>query len=220
MVDPNTPDTQTEQNVGSIRNDGKRSSFAMLPIPQSRFVIWLNIALSTVVATIGFGVGFGEGYLSAQEVILFGVVTAALLFLLLNYVTIIFEDRAAAAEARAAKAVASAECMEDEVRLKFEAVQEAACHGEAAAHWGEDSDPGLSDLGYQQASHASAALLGLIDTDTRLISSPMLRARQTSEPLALALGASVAIDPCFREIQAPVGLKDRPEWIKKFMQEA
>ena len=98
MVDPNTPDTQTEQNVGSIRNDGKRSSFAMLPIPQSRFVIWLNIALSTVVATIGFGVGFGEGYLSAQEVILFGVITAALLFLLLNYVTIIFEDRAAAAD--------------------------------------------------------------------------------------------------------------------------
>ena len=92
-------------------------------------------------------------------------------------------------------------------------------HGEAVAHWGEDSDPGLSDLGYQQASHASAALLGLIDTDTRLISSPMLRARQTSEPLALALGASVAIDHCFREIQAPVGLKDRPEWIKKFMQE-
>ena len=70
----------------------------MLPIPQSRAVIWLNIALSLVVATIGFGVGFGEGYLSAQQVILFGVVTAALLFLLLNYVAIIFEDRAAAAD--------------------------------------------------------------------------------------------------------------------------
>ena len=73
MVDPNIPDTQTEQNVGSTRNDDKRSSFAMLPIPQSRAVIWLNIALSLVVATIGFGVGFGEGYLSAQQVILFGV---------------------------------------------------------------------------------------------------------------------------------------------------
>ena len=98
MVDPNIPDTQTEQNVGSTRNDNKRSSFAMLPIPQSRAVIWLNIALSLVVATIGFGVGFGEGYLSAQQVILFGVITAALLFLLLNYVAIIFEDRAAAAD--------------------------------------------------------------------------------------------------------------------------
>ena len=86
MVDPNITDTQTEQNVGSTRNDSKRSSFAMLPIPQSRSVIWLNIGLSLVVATIGFGVGFGEGYLSAQQVILFGVITAALLFLLLNYV--------------------------------------------------------------------------------------------------------------------------------------
>ena len=58
----------------------------------------VNIALSLVIATIGFGVGFGEGYLSAQQVILFGVVTAALLFVLLNYVAIIFEDRAAAAD--------------------------------------------------------------------------------------------------------------------------
>ena len=44
----------------------------------------MNIALSLVIATIGFGVGFGEGYLSAQQVILFGVVTAALLLVLLK----------------------------------------------------------------------------------------------------------------------------------------
>ena len=98
MVDPNMPDTQINQAVGAAGKGGRRSSFGMLPIPQSRLVIWVNIALSLVIATIGFGVGFGEGYLSAQQVILFGVVTAALLFLLLNYIAIIFEDRAAAAD--------------------------------------------------------------------------------------------------------------------------
>ena len=98
MVDPKMPDTQIDQAVGATDKDGRRSSFGMLPIPQSRFVIWVNIALSLVIGTIGFGVGFGEGYLSAQQVILFGVVTAALLFLLLNYIAIIFEDRAAAAD--------------------------------------------------------------------------------------------------------------------------
>ena len=98
MVDPNMPETQIDQAVGAAEKDGRRSSFGMLPIPQSRFVIWVNIALSLVIATTGFGVGFGEGYLSAQQVILFGVITAALLFLLLNYVAIIFEDRAAAAD--------------------------------------------------------------------------------------------------------------------------
>ena len=98
MVDPNMPDTQIDQAVGAAEKDGRRSSFGMLPIPQSRLVIWVNIALSLVIGTIGFGVGFGEGYLSAQQVILFGVVTAALLFLLLNYIAIIFEDRAAAAD--------------------------------------------------------------------------------------------------------------------------
>ena len=77
MVDPKMPDTQIDQAVGAADKDGRRASFGMLPIPQSRFVIWVNIALSLVIGTIGFGVGFGEGYLSAQQVILFGVVTAA-----------------------------------------------------------------------------------------------------------------------------------------------
>ena len=100
MVDPNTSDLETKKGFGAAENSAKPSSFGMLPLPQSRLVIWVNIALSLVIATIGFGVGFGEGYLSAQQVILFGIVTAALLFLLLNYVAIIFEDRAAALEGK------------------------------------------------------------------------------------------------------------------------
>ena len=92
-------------------------------------------------------------------------------------------------------------------------------HGEATAHWGADSDPGLSELGYKQAFNASEELLNLIDTETSLVSSPMLRARQTAEPLAEALGATVETDDRFREIQAPVELKNRPAWIKSFLQQ-
>ena len=98
MVDPNTSDLEIKKGPGNAENTAKRVSFGMLPVPQSRLVIWVNIAVSLVIAIIGFGVGFGEGLLSAQQVILFGIVTVALLFLLLNYVAIIFEDRAAALE--------------------------------------------------------------------------------------------------------------------------
>ena len=57
---------------------------SLLPIPRARNVLWVNIALALIVATIGFGVGFGEGVLSAQQIILFSIVSALLLFLLLN----------------------------------------------------------------------------------------------------------------------------------------
>ncbi|MGB3830691.1 MAG: ABC transporter permease [Mesorhizobium sp.] len=68
----------------------------MLPIPKSIALVWLNIVLSLVLAAIGLGVGFAQGKLAAQEVILFTVLLAALVFVLLNYVAIVFEGRAAA----------------------------------------------------------------------------------------------------------------------------
>lgn len=68
----------------------------LLPIPRSIAVVWLNIALTLVLAAIALGVGFWQGRLAAQEVILSTVVLAAVLFLLLNYVAVVFETRAAA----------------------------------------------------------------------------------------------------------------------------
>lgn len=63
-----------------------------LLIPRSIVLIWLNLALTLIVAAIGFGLGFAQG-LSAQLVILYTVISVAVLFLLLNYVTVIFESR-------------------------------------------------------------------------------------------------------------------------------
>lgn len=71
----------------------ERARLALLPIPKSVALVWLNIVLSLVVATIGLGVGFSQGKLAAQEVILFTVLLAAILFILLNYIAIVFEGR-------------------------------------------------------------------------------------------------------------------------------
>ncbi|WP_397543884.1 ABC transporter permease subunit [Roseovarius salis] len=72
-----------------------RERGSALPIPKSIALIWLNIGVSLVVAAIGLGVGFAQE-MAAQRVILFTIVTAMVLFLLLNYIAASFEAQAAA----------------------------------------------------------------------------------------------------------------------------
>jgi len=72
-----------------------RSRFALLPMPKSVALVWLNIVLSLVLAAIGLGVGFAQDRLAAQEVILFTLLLAAVGFVLLNYVAVVFEARGA-----------------------------------------------------------------------------------------------------------------------------
>ncbi|MBA6414225.1 histidine phosphatase family protein [Parahaliea sp. F7430] len=93
-------------------------------------------------------------------------------------------------------------------------------HGEAAALWGQAADPGLSELGRQQAAEAARSLLPELPADIQLISSPMLRAQQTAEPLAQSLGLSLTIEPAFREIPSTVPLAKRKEWLKQVMRES
>ncbi len=93
-------------------------------------------------------------------------------------------------------------------------------HGEAAASWGQDPDPGLSTLGEQQALTAAQLLLPRIGSDTGLVSSPLQRARETAQPLAKTLGLDIAIDDAFREIPAPVPLAERKTWLRGFMQQS
>ena len=71
----------------------------LLPIPKSIALIWLNIALSLILAAIGLGVGFSQGILPAQQVILFTIAITALVFVLLNYIAVVFEARAEAVAA-------------------------------------------------------------------------------------------------------------------------
>jgi ribose transport system permease protein len=61
-------------------------------VPRSTALVVLNLIITFVVAAIGFGVGFGQG-LRAQEVILYTIISAAVLFWILNYIASIFESR-------------------------------------------------------------------------------------------------------------------------------
>jgi ribose transport system permease protein len=71
----------------------------LILLPRSTFLIVLNLAIALIVGGIGFGVGFAQGQ-SAQTVLLFTVMTVAVLFWFANYVAVAFENRqAAAAEA-------------------------------------------------------------------------------------------------------------------------
>lgn len=88
-------------------------------------------------------------------------------------------------------------------------------HGEAAARWGEDPDPGLSRLGHRQALRVRDELECY--DNLRLISSPLKRAQETAQPLATTLRASIELDESFREIPSPVGIDDRQAWLSGFM---
>ena len=68
----------------------------LMLLPRSTFLTVLNLAIALVVGAIGFGVGFAQGQ-SAQTVLLFTVVTVAVLFWFANYVAVAFESRQAAA---------------------------------------------------------------------------------------------------------------------------
>jgi probable phosphoglycerate mutase len=90
-------------------------------------------------------------------------------------------------------------------------------HGEAAASWGEDPDPGLSHLGRKQALQVRDELERY--RDVHIISSPLLRAVQTAQPLATILRKQVHEDERFREIPSPVDIEDRQAWLSGFMRQ-
>jgi len=93
-------------------------------------------------------------------------------------------------------------------------------HGEAAASWEQDPDPGLSTIGAQQAVDASRLLLPKLGNNVRLVSSPLRRTQETAYPLAQRLELTVTVDTAFREIPAAVPLAERKAWLKGFMCES
>ena len=92
-------------------------------------------------------------------------------------------------------------------------------HGEAAASWEKDPDPGLSILGQEQAERTAQALIELVPAEATLLSSPLLRAQETAHAFAQKYGANVAIDARFSEVRSPVPLSGRKVWLQAFMQQ-
>ncbi|MBU6373774.1 MAG: phosphoglycerate mutase family protein [Alphaproteobacteria bacterium] len=88
-------------------------------------------------------------------------------------------------------------------------------HGEAAAAWGDDPDPGLSALGRSQAEAAAERLLAT--GVTRALTSPLLRCRETAAPWERRAGVGALIEPAVAEIPTPAGVADRKVWLRTLM---
>lgn len=89
-------------------------------------------------------------------------------------------------------------------------------HGQAAVGWGESADPGLDAFGREQAAQVSKTMPAMHPMP--IISSPMLRARETAAPLAEAWQSTPQIDPRFSEIPSPKQMfLDRKAWIKDIL---
>lgn len=89
-------------------------------------------------------------------------------------------------------------------------------HGEAAATWGQvPGDPGLSDLGQQQAESVAQQLMG--GGFRYIFASPMKRCQETSAPFARLSGLAVTTSRAVSEVPTPDGLDDRVAWLQGFM---
>jgi broad specificity phosphatase PhoE len=91
-------------------------------------------------------------------------------------------------------------------------------HGEAAAGWEGDADPGLSDRGRAQAARAAADLAVLAGTP--VVASPLRRTRETAAPIAAALGVDVSVDAAVGEVVTPpafAALDQRGPWLRELM---
>jgi len=85
-------------------------------------------------------------------------------------------------------------------------------HGEAAAGWGEDFDPGLSERGRGQAREMAASLEPL--GPLCIVTSPLRRCRETAEPLAEQWNVAPAVEADIGEIKAPHHeLRHRDRWL-------
>jgi broad specificity phosphatase PhoE len=89
-------------------------------------------------------------------------------------------------------------------------------HGQAAAGWGREEDPGLNDWGRSQAQRAARKLAPL--GPLPIISSPRARTRQTAIPLAKLWNTEPTIENRVGEIRFPSETPaDRVFWLKEVM---
>lgn len=97
-------------------------------------------------------------------------------------------------------------------------------HGRAAAGWDTDPDPGLDDLGREQAAETASRLAGLTSAgvEHEVVSSPLRRCRETAGFLLEHWGRPVdrlTVVEAVREIPSPPGIPmpERVEWLRRAM---
>ena len=86
-------------------------------------------------------------------------------------------------------------------------------HGEASAGWGADADPGLSELGHQQAAAMAASFP---DQALPIITSPLRRARETARALEQRWNTAALVEPGVGELPSPTDdLAERRAWLEE-----
>ncbi|MBM3657491.1 MAG: histidine phosphatase family protein [Actinomycetota bacterium] len=101
-------------------------------------------------------------------------------------------------------------------------------HGRAAAGWDTAMDPPLDDLGREQSAATAAKLVVRLQdskwslTDVDVVTSPLLRCRQTAAEYERVTGAVARVEPRIAEIPSPDGvdMADRVTWLRRAMQGA
>ena len=89
-------------------------------------------------------------------------------------------------------------------------------HGKAAAGWSDDLDPGLDEMGQQQAV-AMADRLHLFGP-LPLYSSPLARCYETASALGDRWGVEPIVTPDVGEVESPTpDLEARGQWLGGFM---
>lgn len=88
-------------------------------------------------------------------------------------------------------------------------------HAEPAAQWSEHPDPGLSSRGRTQAVMAAERLMSL--GPGIILTSPLIRCRETAQPSERSMSLHARLAPEFGEIAAPAGVADRASWLKSAM---
>ena len=91
-------------------------------------------------------------------------------------------------------------------------------HGKAAAGWDGDADPGLDDLGRQQARAVADKVQKILEAGAPVLSSPLQRCRETAIPLSQAWQTTPHIEPRVAEIPSPIeDLSARTVWLRRVM---
>ena len=90
-------------------------------------------------------------------------------------------------------------------------------HGRAAAGWDTDPDPGLDEIGRQQAAAVALRLAPL--GPVAVLSSPLRRCRETAAALTEMWDVEARIEPAVGEIPSPEGVEmaDRVDWLRAAM---
>jgi len=90
-------------------------------------------------------------------------------------------------------------------------------HGEAAQSWDQSADPGLSDLGKEQALECFNTINGNEYLNQfNLVSSPLKRAQETSFHFKKNFNKQLALNEAFREIPSPgISLLERKSWLQE-----